>query len=97
MKVTYLTYHLHTGQNSSIFFRRKVFSRKKGDFCCSRTREVSSEGERLTWEKRLCTWVMEGIVVETQGNFYSPFLEGDQVRSPKKGDIRDFTLTEYNS
>jgi len=41
---------------------------------------------------------MEGVVGETQGNFYSPFLEGDQVHSPKKkGDIRDFTLTEYNS
>ena len=40
---------------------------------------------------------MEGVVGETQGNFYSPFLEGDQIDSLKKEDIRGFTLIDANS
>ena len=54
-------------------------------------------GGKLTREKGTCPGFMEGTVGGTQGKFYSPFLEGDQLGSPEKGDIRDFTLNEDNS
>ena len=35
-----------------------------------------------------------GIVGETQGNLYSRFLEGDQIHSSKKRDLRDCVVIE---
>jgi hypothetical protein len=50
------------------------------------------EGGELTREKGIRPDVMEGSAGGTQGHFLSPFLKGNQIGSPKKGDIRNFTL-----
>ena len=44
----------------------------------------------FTWEKGLVWWLRWTLMVN-EGNFYSPFFEGNKISSPKKGGVREFT------
>ena len=67
---------------------------KKGDFCWSRPSNIRLKRGKLTREKGICPGIIKSVVDKMQGNFCSPFLEGDQIGSQKKWDLRDFTLIE---
>jgi len=46
----------------------------------------------ITREKRSRTRVEHGIVGKMQGKLGSPYLKGDLIYSPKKGNVRHCTL-----